>query len=102
MCALRVLCAKKDEALKAVRKIVVTNSWEPYDLSDIVNSTNQALALTDPALAGKVLCEAKELAGLRRVRDLFIAWDNNPCRIESADLLDNVLQAALAALHQDL
>ena len=39
----------------------------------------------------------RENEELRKVRDLFIAWDNNPCRIESADLLDNVRQAALSA-----
>jgi hypothetical protein len=35
------------EALAGIRKIVVTNSWGPYDLSDIVNLTNAALSATE-------------------------------------------------------
>ena len=37
----------------------------------------------------------QEREQLLKVRELFLAWDTSPCRIESVDLLDNVRIAAL-------
>ena len=83
LAALRVLCAAKDEALKQIAKgegafnrnqlIHAENTIEAA-----IKTAKAALALTasSPELAGKVLCDGKEVEELRRDRER-VDWLGN-------------------------